>query len=90
MVNWYSRFSGGFRWWLQLCLHTSPAASECSVGEVRAGWVEAEMFVEDDLELVIGEGGFHEFDAVDVGRGRRTMARASCSFFMDSEGCSAS
>jgi len=47
-------------------LNASPAATKCSVGKIRSGWVEAEKFVEDDLKLVIGESGFHEFDAVDV------------------------
>ena len=49
-----------------MLLNASPAATKCSAGKVRAGWVEAENFVEDDLELIIGESGFHEFDAVDV------------------------
>ena len=34
------------------------------VGEVRAGWVEAEEFVEDDLELSVRECRLHVFDAV--------------------------
>ena len=33
----------------------SLAATKCAVGEVRTGWVEAEEFVEDDLELEIEE-----------------------------------
>jgi hypothetical protein len=47
-------------------LEAPPTASECSVGEVRAGWVEAEELVEGDLELVFGESRLHEFDAVNV------------------------
>ena len=53
-----------------MLLNSSPAATKCSVGKVLAGWVEAEKLVEDDLELVIGESGFHEFDAVDVWQAR--------------------
>ena len=49
-----------------MLLNASPAATKCSVGKIRSGWVEAEMFVENNLKLVIGESGFHEFDAVDV------------------------
>ena len=30
-------------------LDASPAATKCAVGKVRAGWVEAEEFVEYDL-----------------------------------------
>ena len=47
-------------------MNASPAATKCSVGKIWSGWVEAEKFVKDNLKLVIGESGFHEFDAVDV------------------------
>ena len=39
----------GLRWWLELLLDASPAATKCAVGMVRAGWVEAEEFVGYDL-----------------------------------------
>ena len=39
----------GLRWWLELLLGASPTTTECAVGKVRAGWVEAEEFVEYDL-----------------------------------------
>ena len=55
-------FGGGLtghwcRFWrrLQLVIDASPAATKCAVGEVRTGWVEAEEFVEDNLELVLCE-----------------------------------
>ena len=60
----------GFRLWLQLVMDASPAATKCAVGEVRTGWVEAEEFVEDDLELVLCERWFHILDAVYVGQPR--------------------
>ena len=40
---------GERRWWLELLLDASPAATKCAVGKVRAGWVEAEEFVEYNL-----------------------------------------
>ena len=40
-------------------LNASPAASKGSVGEIWAGWVESEKFIEYDLELIICESGFH-------------------------------
>ena len=44
------QYRGGLRWWwLELLLDASPAATKCAVGKVRAGWVEAEKFVEYDL-----------------------------------------
>ena len=49
-----------------MLLNASSAATKCSVAKVRAGWIETEKPVEDNLELGIGEGGLHEFDAVDV------------------------
>ena len=39
----------GLRWWLELLLDASPAATKCAVGKVRVGWVEAEEFVEYNL-----------------------------------------
>ena len=45
-------------------MDASPAASKGAVGEVRTSWVEAEEFVEDDLELVLCERWFHILDAV--------------------------
>ena len=47
-------------------MEASSTTAESSVGEVRAGWVEAEELVEGDLELVFGESRLHEFDAVNV------------------------
>ena len=43
------RYWGGLRWWLKLLLDASPTTTKCAVGKVRAGWVEAEEFVEYDL-----------------------------------------
>ena len=48
------------------------------VGKIWAGWVEAEKFVEDNLELIIGESGFHEFDAVDVWQARDVVEERWC------------
>ena len=74
-------------------LNASPAATKCSVGKIRTGWVEAEKFVEDDLKLVIDESGFHEFDAVDVWQARDVVKERWCGpaadFLMYLEGCSA-
>ena len=61
-----------------MLLNASPVATKCSVGEVRAGWVEAEKLVEGGLELVIGESGFHEFDAVDVWQARDVVEERWC------------
>ena len=61
--GWYSRW---LRWRLELLLNESPTATKYAVGKVRAGWVEAEEFVEDDVELAFSESRLHEFDAVDV------------------------
>ena len=86
-------FGCGFRWRLQLLLNASPAATKCLVGKIRAGWVEAEKFVEDDLELIIGECGVHEFGAIDVWQAKDVVEEGWCGpaadFFMDLEGCSA-
>ena len=55
----------GFRRRLQLVME-SPAATKGAVSEVRTGWIEAEEFAEDDLELVLCQRWFHILDAVDV------------------------
>ena len=47
-------------------MEASSTTAESSVGEVRAGWVEAEELVEGDPEVVFGESRLHEFDAVNV------------------------
>ena len=52
------------RWPLELLLDASPAATKCAVGKVRAGWVEAEEFVEVDMQLSVSERRLHKFDAV--------------------------
>ena len=49
-------------------METSPASGESAVGQVRTSWVEAEEFVENDLELVLCERRFHIVDAVYVGQ----------------------
>ena len=49
-------------------MEASPASAKCSVRKIWTGWVEAEEPVEDDLEWVLGEGGLHVFDVVDVGQ----------------------
>ena len=51
---------------LELLLEAPSTTAECLVGKVRAGWVEAEEFVEGGLELVFRESRLHEFDAVNV------------------------
>ena len=43
------QYGGGLRWWLEVLLDASSTATKCAVGEVRAGWVEAEEFVEYNL-----------------------------------------
>ena len=47
----------GFRHRLQLLMEASPASAESTVCQIRAGWIEAEELVEDDLELVLGSAG---------------------------------
>ena len=51
MVRWLSLG------WLELLLEAPSTAAKCSVGKVRAGWVEAEELVEGDLDLVFSESG---------------------------------
>ena len=74
--------------------------AECvSGGDQMFGWQDpgglgwTEKFVEDDLELIIGESRFHEFDAVDVWQARDVVEKRWCGpaadFLMDLEGCSA-
>ena len=43
------QYGGGLRCRLELLLDASTTTAECAVGEVRAGWVEAEEFVEYNL-----------------------------------------
>ena len=51
-------------------MDASLVASKCAVGEVRTGWIEAEDFAENDLELVLCQRWFHILDAVYVGQPR--------------------
>ena len=73
-------FRGGLSWhwcwcrrWLQLVMEASPASGKGTVCQVRTGWIEAEEFAEDDLELFLGERWFHILDAVDVGQSRNMV-----------------
>ena len=81
------------RWWLELLLDASPAATKCAVGEVWTGWVEAEEFVEDDLELSVRKCRLHVFDAVYVWQtGNMVEERwrgPTVDFLIDLKGCSA-
>jgi hypothetical protein len=74
-------------------LEAPPASAKNLVGEVRAGWVEAEEFVEEDLELVFSKSWLHEFDAVDVWQPRNVIeerwCRPAADSLVDLEGCSA-
>ena len=78
------------RWRLEL-LNASPAATKCAVGKVRAGWVEAEEFVEDDLELSVGKRRLHEFDAVYMWQAGDLVEERwrgpAAVFLMDLKGC---
>ena len=49
-----------------MLLDSSSTAAKGSVGKVRAGWVEVKKFGEGDLELAIGETGFHVLDSFDM------------------------
>ena len=49
-------------------MKTSPASDKDAVGQVRTCWIEAEEFVEDDLELVLCKHWFHILDAIYVGQ----------------------
>ena len=87
------QYRGWLRWWLKLLLDASPAATKCAVGEVRASWVEAEEFVEDDLELSVRECRLHVFDAVYVRQAGNVVKErrrgSAADFLMDLKGCSA-
>ena len=65
----------GFRHRLHLLMKASPASAEGTVCQVRTGWVEAEEFVEDDLELVLCERWFHILDAVSMWGSRGTWSK---------------
>ena len=82
------------QWRLELLLDASPATTKCAVGKVRAGWVEAEEFVEDDLELSVSERRLHEFDAVYMWQAGDVVEERwrgpTADFLMDLKGCSAS
>ena len=69
----------------------SSAATKGAVSEVRAGWIKAEEFAEDDLELILGERWFHILDAVDVGQPRDMFEKRWCGpgndCLVDLEGC---
>ena len=73
-------------------LDASPATTECAVGKVRAGWVEAEEFVEDDLELSISKRRLHEFDGVYMWQAGDVVEERwrgpTAVFLMDLKGCS--
>ena len=80
----------GLRWWLELLLDASPAATKCAVGKVRAGWVEAEEFDEYDLDLFVRECRLQLFDAVYVWQARNMVKERrrgpTADFLMDLEG----
>ena len=82
------------RWRLELLLNASPAATKSAVGKVRAGWVEAEEFVEDNLVLSIGKRRLHKFDAVYMWQSGDVVEERwrgpAADFLMDLESCSAS
>ena len=69
----------------------SGLSAKSTVCQVRTGWVEAEEFVEDDLELVFGERWFHILNAVYVGQPRDVVEEGWCGpgdyFLVDLEGC---
>ena len=87
------QYRGWLRWWLELLLDASPAATKCAVGEVWAGWVKAEEFVEDDLELSVRECRLHVFDAVYVWQTGNMVEKRrrgpTADFLMNLEGGSA-
>ena len=49
-----------------MLLDSSSTAAKGSVSKVRAGWIEVEKFGDGDLELAIGETGYHVLDAFDM------------------------
>ena len=81
----------GFRHWLQLLMEASPVSAKSTVCQVMTGWVEAEEFVADVLELVFGERWFHILNAVYVGQPRDVVEEEWCGpgddFLVDLEGC---
>ena len=82
---------GGFRQRFQWFMKAFPASAECAVCEIRAGWIEAEDLVEDDLILVLIEGRFHVLNAIYVGQPRDMVEEGWCrpgvDFLVDLEGC---
>ena len=60
----------GFRHQLQLLMEASPASAKSAVCQIRAGWIEAEELIDDDLDLVLGERWFHVLNDVYVGQPR--------------------
>ena len=86
------QYSCWLRWRLELLLNASPTATKCAVGKVRVGWVEAEEFVKDDLELSVGKRRLHEFDAVYVWQAGDVVKERWCGptadFLMNLRGCS--
>ena len=72
-------------------MEASSASAECTVREIRAGWIEAEELVEDDLELVFIEGRLHVLNADDVGPPRDMVEERWCrpggEFLVDLKGC---
>ena len=76
-----------------MLLDASPTATKGAVGKIRAGWVEAEEFVEDDLELSVRECRRHVFDAVymwQAGNMVKERRRGpTADFLMDLKSCSA-
>jgi hypothetical protein len=82
---------GGFQQRLQLLIKASPVSAECTICKVRAGWVEAEDLVENDLELVLNEGWFYVLNAVDVGQPGDMVKEGWCrpggDFLVNLEGC---
>jgi hypothetical protein len=85
---------GGFRQRLQWLIKASPESAECTVREVRAGWVKEEELVEDDMELVLVKGWFHVLNAVDVEQPgdmvKEGWRRPGGNFLVDLEGCATS
>ena len=76
-----------------MLLDLLSTAAKGSVSKVRAGWVEVEKFGESDLELAIGETGFHVLDAFDMWQAGDVVEEGWCGpaadLLMDLKGCSA-
>ena len=86
--------SGHWCWcrrWLQLVMEASPASGKSAIRQVRTGWIEAEEFSEEDLELVFGECWFHILNVVDVGQSGDVVKEGWCGpvgdFLVDLKGC---